>query len=658
MKKLLALFGVVMMVALISGPAYATGFGLDIDGDGSVDIPPGEITLSESETLAIDLYITDWPPPSPPPYSASVGSVLGWFEWDTGSIELDSFDCTDPGTWDLVTLTETAGKLELSLGSSAGAVPNVDGNVYMATVVIHCLAAGTDWVKVQTSDGGVIMDTGGLPYSAAPDLDVVVNQIPPPPCACDVTPDDPDTIIGVGSQQFVAAPVAGTDCDTPVTYEWESIGCLGGSVDGTGLFTADGSTLGETCTITATDQVNTATGVACSEDIVLAPAATCKMKIYRGGVCEEADPLDTIYNRPGRRGLAMTCCELEEICLCTDCDEADVPCLPEEYEWVVTTSAPMDYNLIIAPDGHSAMFDPIDCPDELIVVTITVTDCKLNVDSIDILVGKVAIGLGTTNAHPDTQTADVDLLLWNPENHVRAVQVDIGSCDMFACEGLGELACTDEEDALLCAWEEGACVHNDNMVCTECIVDEDRAAEFVCSANEQPDGTCRVVLYNTEPDDLIQQGSGAIARIKYDILGDLTSKDCICLWPFSINISDQFNEYLCGCPKAGEICFMICGDVYPQDCYECTSCGDGVVDLFDILEEIDFILGLQTATPCQMGHGDVPLGMPPYCGNPAGVNPPNCETDGQIDIFDALVIIDKALSRLNCCDYCMFGQIY
>ncbi|MBW1856205.1 MAG: hypothetical protein JRJ00_16305 [Deltaproteobacteria bacterium] len=135
-------------------------------------------------------------------------------------------------------------------------------------------------------------------------------------------------------------------------------------------------------------------------------------------------------------------------------------------------------------------------------------------------------------------------------------------------------------------------------------------------------------------------------------MGDsLTSKDCVELIPTEIKISDQFNEFLCAV-------FRICGDVYPSDCYECANCGDGVVDLFDILEEIDIVLGLQDASMCQMLHGDVPLGMPPYCGNPAGVNPPNCEADGEIDIFDALVIIDKALSRLNCCDYCMYGEIY
>ncbi len=47
-------------------------------------------------------------------------------------------------------------------------------------------------------------------------------------------------------------------------------------------------------------------------------------------------------------------------------------------------------------------------------------------------------------------------------------------------------------------------------------------------------------------------------------------------------------------------------------------CGDGVIDLFDILEMVDIILGLVEPTPCQVDNGDVPNGMPPYCGSPAG----------------------------------------
>jgi hypothetical protein len=108
------------------------------------------------------------------------------------------------------------------------------------------------------------------------------------------------------------------------------------------------------------------------------------------------------------------------------------------------------------------------------------------------------------------------------------------------------------------------------------------------------------------------------------------------------------------------VCFKTCGDIYPQDCVGgiCadTDCGDGIVDILDILEGLDIVVGLQVPTSCQTGNGDVPNGVPPYCGNPPGT--PNCEGDGEINIFDVLVMIDKALGKMNCCDYCLFGEIY
>ena len=115
------------------------------------------------------------------------------------------------------------------------------------------------------------------------------------------------------------------------------------------------------------------------------------------------------------------------------------------------------------------------------------------------------------------------------------------------------------------------------------------------------------------------------------------------------------------CTTDGEICFLTCGDLYPQDCLggDCLGdpfCGDGIINLFDILEAIDIILGLTEPTDCQLSRGDVPNGVPPYCGNPAGT--PNCEPDGDLDIFDVLVIIDRALGKTNCCDYCYFGEIF
>ena len=110
----------------------------------------------------------------------------------------------------------------------------------------------------------------------------------------------------------------------------------------------------------------------------------------------------------------------------------------------------------------------------------------------------------------------------------------------------------------------------------------------------------------------------------------------------------------------GDICDQNCGDVWPAESFPgAMDCGDGTVDLFDILKAIDIILyfdGVGSACQMKCSHGDVPNGMPPYCGNPPG--DPNCECDGDIDVFDILVIIDTALGKANCCDYCRTGEIY
>jgi hypothetical protein len=200
----------------------------------------------------------------------------------------------------------------------------------------------------------------------------------------------------------------------------------------------------------------------------------------------------------------------------------------------------------------------------------------------------------------------------------------------------------------------------DNLVCTGCTADPNRALGFTCSAVEQVNGDCRVVMYSTNPAALIAKGAGQVATALFDA-EDPAAGNCVNLMPINEKSSDQFNEDLCTCGAPGEVCFKTCGDIYPQDCVggpcgDTQVCGDGIVDLFDILEAIDIILDLQAATPCQIDNLDIPNGMPPYCGNPPG--DPNCLSDGDIDIFDVLVIIDKALGKANCCDYCLFGQLF
>jgi len=80
------------------------------------------------------------------------------------------------------------------------------------------------------------------------------------------------------------------------------------------------------------------------------------------------------------------------------------------------------------------------------------------------------------------------------------------------------------------------------------------------------------------------------------------------------------------------------GDVYPDNLDG--TCGDGAVDIFDILEEGDLVLGAEQPTACQKKKADVPTGSTPNCSAPNNV----------IDIFDQISVIDKVVNRPCCLD--------
>ena len=400
--------------------------------------------------------------------------------------------------------------------------------------------------------------------------------------------------------------------------------------------------LDESCTITATDtantDVNTGDPVVCTlpiQIVAFVPPPDCGVEIALGRECPGEAIDDPAYNRPGRRGLAATCGDIIDFTVCSDCDPFDPACLDWDITPALGTISKIDdccWRLIVG--------DICDQLDKSVTAVVTVTDtCRGGTDSVEIEIGQIIVDIGETTIQPNTESAAVDINLINPEHSVRAITLDIAECD--------------------------TAYKADNLVCTQCVIDSSRALEYTCSANEQADGSCRVVLYATDPAAVIEQGRGTIAQVMYSAGPEVepcADAACIDLCAINIKISDQFNEELCPCTSPGEVCFRTCGDIYPQDCElggDCgavTCCGDGVIDLFDILEGVDIILNLQVATACQIGNGDVPNGMPPYCGNPSGT--PNCETDGDIDIFDVLVMIDKALGKMNCCDYCLFGQIF
>jgi hypothetical protein len=464
------------------------------------------------------------------------------------------------------------------------------------------------------------------------DADAVINLVlTAPACTCEIT--GPTTVsasadVEVTEQYTVTGSV---ECGPPA-YVW-SDDCTLGDVDQTGLLTVPATTEGETCTITVIDtantNVNTGETVTCSLPIEIEGGQVCEVEIARGQECPGEEIDDPAYNRPGRRGLAASCGDIIDFTVCENCEDFD-SC----FEWTITPEVPW---MNIVPLG-----DPEDCCWRLTiddnceeiekswVFEITVTDpCNFGAsDSIILEVGKVIVDIGETAVDPQSGTASVPVDLINRDHNVAAIDVTVTT---------------------------------PNLECTACTADPDRALDFTCTAADQGDGTCRMIMYSTDPAGVIQAGTGQVATLLLDAV-DAAAGNCEALEVAGVLAADLFNEDLCACGAPGEVCFKTCGDIYPQDCLaggpcgEEDVCGDGVVDLFDILEAIDIILGLQEATLCQIGNADVPNGMPPYCGNPPG--DPNCETDGDVDIFDVLVMIDKALGKANCCDYCNFGEIY
>jgi len=185
------------------------------------------------------------------------------------------------------------------------------------------------------------------------------------------------------------------------------------------------------------------------------------------------------------------------------------------------------------------------------------------------------------------------------------------------------------------------CDEGDYLTCTGCEAEYTRAEFFSCSTNELEDGCCRVILVS-DSGLLIDEGTGTILTIRYDVSEDAPG-GCKDLTLVNAKVSDEVEDPLALCElEPGEFCFALCGDINPS--IDPTNCGNFVVDIFDVLDAIDITLGvIAVPTGCQWFKGDVPNGLP----LPEGMG---CrEPNGEIDIFDILVIIDVVLERPNCC---------
>ena len=218
--------------------------------------------------------------------------------------------------------------------------------------------------------------------------------------------------------------------------------------------------------------------------------------------------------------------------------------------------------------------------------------------------------------------------------------------------------CLDNPGDLVAGLQFDLCEYNtadepiDCMACIDCELTE-RSTMFICEVLELPNGCCRVLLFCTNPGCAINPGVGDIVTVVYTALPHSTEcpgRDCTTHLAENMIISDYDGNRLAADGFPGEVCPFVCGDVCPPDdpLIDGFDCGDGTVDIYDIMCEVDLSLTATVPDDCQFPRADVPTGTPPFCVPP----------DGTIDILDIMVITDMALNRSDCCTFYYTGVIY
>jgi hypothetical protein len=208
--------------------------------------------------------------------------------------------------------------------------------------------------------------------------------------------------------------------------------------------------------------------------------------------------------------------------------------------------------------------------------------------------------------------------------------------------------CLQNPDKLVGGIQFDICDEPDCLTCIDCELTE-RTVMFDCVVLELPNGCCRVIMFCKNPGCAINPGECDIVTVVMQTNGNTEcGEDCIVEEITGIVASDYDGYELAGAGLPGTICPVVCGDVCPPGSGSANDCGDGVVDIYDIMCEVDLALTATTPNDCQLPRADVPTGTPPNCTAP----------DGSIDILDIMVLIDMALNRQDCCSFFYQAIIY
>jgi len=143
----------------------------------------------------------------------------------------------------------------------------------------------------------------------------------------------------------------------------------------------------------------------------------------------------------------------------------------------------------------------------------------------------VALIVGNSTGYRGSHYNAVEVILDNPDVRVRGIQMDI--CDV-----------------------------GDYLYCTACKT-MDRTFGFTYKIEELANGCCGVILLSFS-DNFIEEGTGPIFTLRYDVSEEASSGQCINLNPKDVKVADEFSNPLDVVSVPGEFCYNNC--TTPDDC--------------------------------------------------------------------------------------------
>ncbi len=152
-------------------------------------------------------------------------------------------------------------------------------------------------------------------------------------------------------------------------------------------------------------------------------------------------------------------------------------------------------------------------------------------------------------------------------------------------------------------------------------------------------GCARIILF-AQSGAVIAAGDGPIFTLNYDVDAAAT-QSCVGLSSGNLLITDPDDLPLTAGEDPGIFFLGLFGDVYPLS-IDGLTVGDGLINIFDVVRDIQIILADYTPNDCEFTAGDVPTGT-----QAGGCAAP----DAEINISDVMAIVQEILGRDNCLNH-------